>query len=91
MLTGYGTDALGEACVIGFTYAQTDNRALGFLAIGAALELQRSSRKLPYAKAVWQAYKNGRAANWLMPPFIAINRGPSSNRLKSFKSRVGMA
>jgi ubiquinone biosynthesis protein COQ4 len=67
VLSGYGTDALGEACLIAFTYAQTDNRALGFLAIGAAFELSRSSRGVPYARAVAQAWRNGRKAKWLMP------------------------
>jgi ubiquinone biosynthesis protein COQ4 len=67
VLTGYGTDALGEACVVAFTYAQTKNRGLGFLAAAAGLELQRSRRDLPYLKAVVQAYRNGRKAAWLMP------------------------
>lgn len=67
VLTGYGTDALGEACVVAFTYSQTDNRGLGFLAAAAAFELQRSMRGTAYAKAVIQGWRNGRAAQWLMP------------------------
>ena len=67
VLTGYGTDALGEASVVAFTYAQTRNRGLGFLAAAAAFELQRSRRDLPYMKAVLQAFRNGRKAAWLMP------------------------
>lgn len=67
VLTGYGTDALGEACVVSFTYAQTKNRGLGFLAGAAALELQRNRRGGEYLKAVWQAWRNGRRAKWLMP------------------------
>ncbi|MBB5746393.1 Coq4 family protein [Brevundimonas variabilis] len=65
VLTGYGTDALGEACVVSFSYAQTGN--LGFLAIGwgAAREIQRENRAIPARRAVWQAYRNGRAARWL--------------------------
>jgi ubiquinone biosynthesis protein COQ4 len=67
VLTGYGTDALGEACVISFTYPQTRNRAIGFLAAAATFELSRSARRSGYAKAAWQAYRNGRTAKWLMP------------------------
>ena len=65
VLTGYQTDALGEACVVSFSYAQTGN--LGFLAIGwgAAREIQRENRSIPARRAVWQAYRNGRAARWL--------------------------
>ncbi|PZO07223.1 MAG: ubiquinone biosynthesis protein [Alphaproteobacteria bacterium] len=65
VLTGYQTDALGEACVVSFSYAQTGN--LGFLAIGwgAAREIQRENHSIPARRAVWQAYRNGRAARWL--------------------------
>ena len=65
VLTGYQTDALGEACVVSFSYAQTGN--LGFLVIGwgAAREIQRENRSIPARRAVWQAYRNGRAARWL--------------------------
>jgi len=65
VLTGYETDALGEACVVSFSYAQTNN--LGFLAIGwgAAREIQREVSSVPARRAVWQAYRHGRAARWL--------------------------
>lgn len=67
VLTGYGTDALGEACVVAFTYAQTKNRGLGFLAGAAALEMQRSQRGTTYLRAALQAWRNGKRAKWLMP------------------------
>jgi ubiquinone biosynthesis protein COQ4 len=67
VLTGYGTDALGEASLLAFTYAQTQNRGLGFLALAAALQLQRSSLGVPYWKSVLEAWRHGRSAKWLMP------------------------
>ena len=67
VLTGYGTDALGEACVIAFTYPQTRNRAIGFLALAAAFELHRNKRSAGYLKAAYQAWRHGRQAEWLMP------------------------
>jgi ubiquinone biosynthesis protein COQ4 len=67
VLSGYGTDALGEACVLAFTYPQTRNRGIGLLAGAAALELTRAAPRAGYAKAAWQAYRNGRTASWLMP------------------------
>ena len=65
VLTGYGTDALGEACVVSFSYAQTRNLGFAFIGWGAAREIQREARSIPARRAVWQAYRNGRAARWL--------------------------
>lgn len=65
VLTGYGTDALGEACVEAFSYAQTRNLGFAFIGWGAAREIQREARAVPARRAVWQAYRNGRAARWL--------------------------
>ncbi len=63
--TGYGTDALGEACVVSFSYAQTRNLGFAFIGWGAAREVQREAPSVPARRAVWQAYRNGRAARWL--------------------------
>lgn len=65
VLTGYGTDALGEACVVSFSYAQTRNLGFAFIGWGAAREIRREARTVPARRAVWQAYLNGRAAHWL--------------------------
>lgn len=65
VLTGYGTDALGEACVVSFSYAQTRNLGFGFIGWGAAREIQRESRSIPARRAVFQAWRNGRRAQWL--------------------------
>jgi ubiquinone biosynthesis protein COQ4 len=65
VLTGYGTDALGEVCVVAFSYAQT--RSLGFavIALAGARQLQKAKVGQPYGKAVREAWRNGRAAAWL--------------------------
>ena len=65
VLTGYGTDALGEACVVSFSYAQTRNLGFGFIGWGAAREIQRENRLIPARSAVLQAWRNGRRAQWL--------------------------
>jgi len=65
VLTGYGTDALGEACLLGFTFAQIGNGALLFLAIAAALELKRLNWRGPYVAAIIQGWRNGRRAKTL--------------------------
>ena len=65
VLTGYETDALGEACVVAFSYAQTDNLGFAFIGWGAAREIRREAPSVPARRAVWQAYRHGRAARWL--------------------------
>ncbi|CAN5205348.1 hypothetical protein BH10PSE1_BH10PSE1_28110 [soil metagenome] len=65
VLTGYGTDALGEACVVSFSYGQTRNLGFAFIGWGAAREIQREVRSIPARKAAFQAWRNGRAARWL--------------------------
>lgn len=65
VLTGYGTDALGEACVVSFSYGQTGNLGFAFIGWGAALEIRREAPSVPARRAVWQAYGNGKAARWL--------------------------
>lgn len=65
VLTGYGRDALGEACVVAFSYAQTRSLGFGFIAIAGALKIKKEVPNQPVLKAVWQAYRNGRKAKWL--------------------------
>lgn len=65
VLTGYETDALGEACVVAFSFAQTRNLGFALIGWGAAREIQRENRAVPARRAVWQAWRNGRAARWL--------------------------
>lgn len=65
VLTGYGTDTLGEACVLAFTYAQTGNRGLAFIVLGAAREMGKRRLGQPYARAMWEAFQRGREAEWL--------------------------
>ncbi|CAN7223143.1 Coq4 family protein [Brevundimonas sp. LjRoot202] len=65
ILTGYQTDALGEACVVAFSYGQTRNLGFAFIGWGAAREIQRENRSVPARRAVLQAWRHGRAARWL--------------------------
>jgi len=65
VLTGYGTDALGEASVVAFTYGQLGNFSLAFLSAGAAVELHKAHWPQPYARAIYEGYSRGRSAEWL--------------------------
>ncbi len=65
VLTGYETDALGEACVVAFSHAQTGNLGFAFIGVGAAREIRRENRAIPARRAVLQAWRIGRRARWL--------------------------
>lgn len=65
ILSGYGRDALGEACLVAFSYAQTKGLGWALIAVAAALRSRRA-KTYPYAKAIWQGYRRGKAAAWLL-------------------------
>ncbi len=64
MLSGYGRDALGEACLVAFSYAQTGGLGWAVIALGAASRARSGS--YPYRKAIWEGYRRGKAATWLL-------------------------
>lgn len=86
VLTGYGTDALGEVCVVAFSYSQT--RSLGFaaIALAGAREFGRVRNGEPYGAAVREAWRNGKAAAWLpavdYPTLFALPLEEARNSLK---------
>lgn len=65
ILSGYHRDALGEACLVAFSYAQTGGLGWAVIGLGAASKA-RKSRAHPYVKAIWQGYQRGKAAKWLL-------------------------
>jgi ubiquinone biosynthesis protein COQ4 len=65
VLSGYETDALGEVCVVAFSYAQTKSAGFALIAAAGSNELQRLLPGHPVRRAAWQAYMNGRKAAWL--------------------------
>jgi ubiquinone biosynthesis protein COQ4 len=64
ILTGYGRDALGEACLVAFSYPQTKGLGWAFIAAGAALSAGDVGG-LPVRRAIWEGYRRGRRAAWL--------------------------
>jgi ubiquinone biosynthesis protein COQ4 len=65
VLTGYGRDPLGEACVTAFSFAQTGLKGFAVIAFVVAQRIARRFRGQPVRRAVLQAYLNGRRAGWL--------------------------
>ncbi|WP_374945274.1 Coq4 family protein [Sphingomonas sp.] len=67
VLTGYKADeTMGEAALVAFSYAQTGGLGWAFIGAGAALKSMRVTGGTLFAKAVWEGYRHGRKAAWLM-------------------------
>ncbi|MEL7490783.1 MAG: Coq4 family protein [Pseudomonadota bacterium] len=66
VLTGYGRDALGELCNLGFTRAQSGNDSFRLITWIGALAIKLERPGLPVWKAIRQGYDIGRNAEWLM-------------------------
>lgn len=63
ILTGYGRDALGEQCVLGFTSAQYYDRTEWIIAWLGALEMATKVKaKAPFFRAVAEARRHGAVA-----------------------------
>jgi ubiquinone biosynthesis protein COQ4 len=65
VVTGYGRDSLGEACLVAFSYAQTRLKGFAVIAFFAARKIARSHSGQPVRRAVFEAYRHGRSAGWL--------------------------
>jgi ubiquinone biosynthesis protein COQ4 len=65
ILTGYSRDALGEACVVAFSYSQTKSLGFGLIAWGGIFKIRPALPGHPVYQAVRQAFRHGREAKWL--------------------------
>src|SRR5271167_16636 len=65
VVTGYGRDPLGEACLVAFTYAQNRLKGLAVIAVFAARRIARSRPGQPVRRAVFEGSRHGRSAGWL--------------------------
>jgi ubiquinone biosynthesis protein COQ4 len=65
VVTGYGRDPLGEACLVAFSYAQTRLKGFAVIAAFAARKIARSRSDQPVRRAVFEGYRHGRSAGWL--------------------------
>ncbi len=67
VLTGYGRDALGETCVLAYSYQQTSGLGIQFIAYMGALEVKRWAPKgAPVIGSIREAARRGKAANNIM-------------------------
>ena len=61
ILSGFGRDALGEQCVLAFTYSQQPSPAHLFLGYAGGLEIRKHPVKVPVFRAVREAQNMGKA------------------------------
>jgi ubiquinone biosynthesis protein COQ4 len=66
VVTGYGRDPLGEACLTAFTFAQTGLKGFMLIATSAARRIAQSLPGEPVRRAVFEGYRRGRRAQWLV-------------------------
>lgn len=67
VLTGYKAEEdFGEICLVAFSYAQTGGLGWAFIASISTLKFLSKSYGRAYAAAVWEAYRMGRNAKWLL-------------------------
>ena len=64
VLTGYGTDELGEAALIAFSQGQIPNRSFPLLLLAAVLKGPKSW-DFAWPRYLWSAYRRGRNARLL--------------------------
>lgn len=88
ILTGFGRDALGEQCVLAFTYSQQPALAHLFLGYAGALEITKHKTvKVPVFRAVREAQKMGKACPRLVEMPI---RDLLSRPIEEVRARLNM-
>lgn len=65
VLTGYGRDPVGEACILAFTAEQMNLIGIGFFAKALALREKIANPERPIFKIVEEARKMARRATWI--------------------------
>jgi ubiquinone biosynthesis protein COQ4 len=66
IVTGYGRDPLGEACLTAFSFAQTGLKGFALIAIVASQRISRARPGHAVRRAVFEGYRRGRRAEWLV-------------------------
>ncbi len=64
VLTGYGTDELGEAALLPFSWAQSGGYATALLVLGVTVR-STTLAGLSFPRYLLQAWRRGRNAHWL--------------------------
>ncbi len=65
VVTGYGRDPLGELCLLAFNFAQTGHVGMAMIVLMGVARFGRGPRARAARRAVIEAWRRGRAADWL--------------------------
>lgn len=89
VLTGYQADeSLGEACLVAFSYAQVGGLGWAWIAGAASLKSLKVTGNRLFSKAVWEGYRHGRKAKWLIgEDYEALMAEP----IDQARARLGIA
>ncbi|MCF6274964.1 MAG: Coq4 family protein [Robiginitomaculum sp.] len=88
VLTGYGRDALGEVCVLGFSHGQARGLGVVFVAFMGAREIKKLSPcGAPVMAAMREGKRHGKLAQW-----IALEDIPAllAEPLEAARERLGI-
>ena len=66
IVSGYGRDPLGEACLVAFSYAQTGQLGFAVIALFAGRRIAQARPGQPIWRAIFEGYRRGRRAGWLI-------------------------
>ena len=89
ILTGYGRDALGEQCVLAFSYGQTPSWGTLFIAWAGAREIRKgAAASYPIYQAVREGQRNGKAAGQIAHQNI---EALLAENLEAARQRLGIA
>ena len=66
VVSGYGREPLGEACLTAFSFAQTGLKGFAVIAIIASQRLSWAWPGRPVRRAIFEGYRRGRRARWLV-------------------------
>lgn len=96
VLTGYSPDEpLDESCLVAFSYAQTKGLGWAIIAVLSMISRLRMKEGRYQIAAIWEAYRNGRKAKWLLSenydtllaePLMAARLRLNIQEPKQFKS-----
>jgi ubiquinone biosynthesis protein COQ4 len=88
VVSGYGLDSLGEACLVAFSYPQTKALGWAFIAVGAAAKSRKAPERYPYVAAIREGHARGRRAAWLpAQDWLALLPQP----LEAVRAQLGLA
>ena len=87
IVTRYGRDSLGEACLTAFSFAQTGLKGFALIATVASQRISHAHPGHAVRRAVFEGYRHGRRAEWL---FAADWENLLAEPVEAIRARYGI-